>query len=66
MEWYHVLSIILGQAALYFPIFLWLRNEANNDRRELANAIMDLRKDMTTEFRDFHGRLCAIEEGRKK
>ena len=62
MEWYHVLSIIIGQAAIYLPMFFWLRSEANSDRRDFANLMMEMKNEM----RDFHGRLCAIEEARKK
>ena len=40
MEWYHVLSIIIGQAAIYLPMFFWLRSEANSDRRDFANLMM--------------------------
>ena len=62
MEWYQVLSIV----AANFAAFLWLRSEANADRRDLSRIILDVQKEMRDEMKDFHGRICAIEEGRKK
>jgi hypothetical protein len=61
MEWYHVLSIIIGQAALYFPMFFWIRSEANSDRRDFIKLMIEMKDEM----KDFHGRLCKIEENRK-
>lgn len=43
-------------------MFLWLRSEANADRRES----LDLIKAIQQEIKEFHGRLCAIEERNKK
>jgi len=62
MEWTTILGIILGNAAIYMPIFFWMRTEANADRRE----IMAILQDMKSEMKDFHGRMCAIEERRAK
>jgi hypothetical protein len=39
-------------------LFLWLRKEANADRKELSNGISESKK----ESREFHGRLCTLEE----
>lgn len=55
MEWTHVLALIGGNAAIVLP--LWLHLEAKMD--EQSRRIEDL-------MRDFHGRLCAIEERGKK
>lgn len=52
-------------------LFLWVRTESRNDfrkseeenkqiRRDLVDVMRSIEKDM----RDFHGRLCAIEERR--
>jgi len=43
-------------------MFLWLRSEANADRRESLDMIEAIRQDI----KDFHGRLCAIEENKKR
>ena len=69
MEWTQTLTIIGSNFGFMLVMFLWLRSEANADRREwqadrreITKILMELKDDM----KDFHGRLCAIEEGRKK
>lgn len=56
-----VLGVILGNAAIFIPLILWFRAEANSDRRDIVNLIISIKDEM----KDFHGRLCAIEERRK-
>jgi predicted membrane protein len=60
--------------------FLWVRSEANNDRNALSNVQREDRKDllqisrnlemimkeMQQENKDFHTRLCVIEQSRGK
>ena len=58
MEWGQVLTIVASNLAL----FMWARTESNNDRRDLYV----LMKGIQDEMKDFHGRLCAIEERRTK
>ena len=58
MDWTQVLTIVGSNLAL----FIWARTEANSDRRELFG----LMKGIQDEMKDFHGRLCAIEERRTK
>ena len=63
-----VLTLILGNAAVIVPLFLWVRSESRADTRhsdaklestrELVRAIHD-------EVIDFHQRLCEIEGKRK-
>ena len=65
MDWTHVLVIIGGNVGIMLPMFFWLRSEANADRRESATdrrEIMQLIRNIQEEIKDFHGRLCAIEE----
>lgn len=69
MGYEHILALILGNCALIIPLFLWNRAESRADirhmdaklesTRELVRAIYD-------ESKDFHARLCAIEERNKK
>lgn len=66
MNWIQVLTIIAANFGLTITLFLWLRKEANADRREIASSMSDFRKMWAQESRDFHGRLCAIEEKNKK
>lgn len=63
-----ILALVLGNAAFIIPLFLWNRSESRADirhmdaklesTRELVRAIYD-------EMKDFHNRLCKIEEGKK-
>jgi cytidylate kinase len=50
-------------------LFLWMRSEANADRRyfqevqrEDRKDILNLMRSIEMEIKDFHHRLCAIEE----
>lgn len=54
MEWTQVLTIIMANLVM----FLWLRSEASEDRREL-NGMLNAMKEET---KDFHGRLISLEE----
>ena len=58
MAWPEVLTIIAANAGL----FLWTRSESKSDWRHM-DAKIDAIHD---EMKDFHGRLCAIEERNKK
>lgn len=58
MEWIQFGLFLITMGGL----FLWNRSEANSDRREM----MALIKAIEEEIKDFHGRLCAIEERRMK
>lgn len=58
MDWAQVLTIIGANLG----VFLWLRTETRNDYRELRLLIDAIHQEM----KDFHGRLCKIEEERKK
>jgi len=72
-----------GIIAVIVMLMLWLRGEANSDRRHFDEENKTLRREMidimrsieedgkifreqwAAESKDFHGRLCAIEERRK-
>ena len=58
MEWLQVLSLFLANAGL----IIWFRTESRNDHRQVIDLIMAIKEEM----KDFHGRLCAIEERNKK
>lgn len=64
MEWIQVLVIIAAQ----YGVFLWIRTEANADRRDSTRMILDMqsefrhemnefRQEIRQEMKDFHGRL---------
>jgi hypothetical protein len=52
--------------AFFLAPMLWLGSKIDGVRDSLKKDIDDLRKDMQKEMKDFHGRLCAIEEKNKK
>lgn len=69
MEWlqFIILMITLG------GLFLWNRSESNSDRRDFQNENKEIRRELIEvmrsidkEMRDFHGRLCAIEDRKGK
>jgi len=65
MDWVQILTLVGSN----FVIFLWLRSEASADRREAAadrRDILTIIREIKDEQKDFHGRLCAIEERNKK
>ena len=51
MEWVQVLTIIIAT----FGMFLW-------GQRESRSEIRAMRTEIKAEMRDFHGRLCTLEE----
>ena len=61
MEWMQFilfLVTILGVFVGVFGLFLWNRAEARADARNAAAEM----KDFHEAIKDFHGRLCKIEE----
>ena len=54
MEWAQLLTVVGANLAM----FMWARSEAREDQAEMR-IIM---KSIQDEMKDFHGRLCAIEE----
>ncbi len=65
MEWTQFLIMFLGMIGL----FAWNRTESRSDIRHMDNK-MDAMRELTyaihQEMKDFHNRLCVIEEKRKK
>ena len=60
-----VIAIIGGVVAMIgvmIALFLWTRSEASTERRELAAIITTFKDVVLIEMKDFHGRLCALEE----
>lgn len=61
MEWTQFIIFFIG----VFGLFIWNRTESRNDQRSTdakLEAIRALMYEMIQESKDFHGRLCAIEE----
>lgn len=57
-----VATLILGNAAFIIPLFLWNRSESRADYRHLETGVNAQLTAIQAEIKDFHGKLCAIEE----
>ncbi len=73
MEWTQILALVLGNGALIIPLFLWNRSESRADIRHMDAKLDEHRKEVSgliqaihNEMKDFHARLCAIEERNRK
>lgn len=69
MDWTQVLTVLGGNAAL----FLWASRQSRSDFLHLDKKIDDNRREtnqiikaIQEEIKDFHTRLCSIEEKSKK
>ncbi len=58
MDWTQVLTIVGSNIIL----FLWSRAESRADYRHLEAGVNAQLNGIRDEMKDFHGRLCAIEE----
>ena len=68
MDWTQVLTILVGNMAL----FLWATRQARTDFLHLDKKLDENRKETNSlvkaiqdEMKDFHNRLCKIESERK-
>jgi hypothetical protein len=64
MEWVQLILFFIG----VFGLFIWNRAEGRADARHMQSMIQsnrDLIDAIRQDIKDFHGRLCAIEEKRK-
>lgn len=62
MDWIQFSLFIVGNMVFTLTLWIWNRSEACQDNRRC----MDLIEAIKNEMKDFHGRLCAIEERNKK
>ena len=46
-------------------MFFWSRSESRADNRRLEDLVSSMHQETYAEMKDFHGRLCAIEERKK-
>lgn len=63
-----VLGMFIANAALIIPLFLWNRSESREDIRHMDSKLESTRelvKAIYDEVKDFHSRLCSIEERNK-
>lgn len=74
--WEQVLALILGNAAVILPLFIWIRTESRADSRHLDTKLdsnrelirevhsesIKLHYSLIQETKEFHSRLCILEE----
>lgn len=58
MDWMQF-TIFVGSTV---GLFFWNRSESRSDMRQMLAIIEGIQKEM----KDFHGRLCAIEERNRR
>lgn len=62
MDWSQVLFLFFANTGL----IVWFRTESRNDWKHMDAKIDANLQGIREEIRDFHGRLCAIEERNRK
>lgn len=58
MDWVQVISLFLANAGL----IIWFRSESRSDHRQVVDLIIAIKD----EIKDFHGRLCSLEEKNRR
>ena len=68
-----IIGVFIANAALILPLWLWNRSESRSDIRNIDSKIESNRQETNAilqairdDIKDFHGRLCAIEERNRK
>ena len=70
------LTIIISNVGISVAMFLWVRSEANADRRDISNKlsesksettqmIFDMTNTIILESKEFHAKIARIEERNK-
>lgn len=57
-----ILALVFSISAL----FLWSRSETRSDCRRIEDLMTNMHQEIYLEMKDFHGRLCTIEERNSK
>lgn len=58
MDWIQFATFLIVNGVFTLTLWLWNRSESRADNREIVALIRSIQDEM----KDFHGRLCAIEE----
>lgn len=62
MDWNQTFTILIS----FFGLMLWIIREMKQDKISLQVSMEKIAGEITKESRDFHGRLCALEEKYKQ
>ena len=69
IQFFTILLTIITMFLSIVGLFIWNRTESRADIRHMDNKIDSIRElvhAIHSEMKDFHNRLCAIEERNKK
>lgn len=64
-----ILGVFIANASMIIPLFLWNRAESRADYRHVEaklESTRELVRAIHDEVKDFHDRLCKIEERNRK
>jgi hypothetical protein len=68
-----VIGVAIANIGTTITLFLWATSRAAEDKRDLMTRASEDKMEITNliraiqeEMKDFHGRLCAIEERNRK
>lgn len=61
MDWTQFATFFIGNMVFTLTLWLWNRSESRSDMKTMLTLITAIQAEM----KDFHGRLCAIEERNK-
>ena len=68
MDWIQLAVFVVTMGGFLITIcglFFWSRSESRSDVRRIEDLISAIHQEIYQEMKDFHGRLCAIEEQKK-
>lgn len=65
MDWLQVLGVLIGNAAIVIPLWLHLETKMDQQAALMSSQSQEQNKRIEDMMRDFHGRLCTIEERNK-
>lgn len=58
MDWTQFTTFMIANIVFTLTLWLWNRAESRNDMRAMLTLVTAIQSEM----KDFHGRLCAIDE----
>lgn len=62
MDWTQFATFMIVNIVFTLTLWLWSRAESNADRRDILQLVRCIQE----EIKDFHARLCVLEEKNKK
>lgn len=65
MDWLQFATFMIGNMVFTLTLWFWSRSESRSDFRNFEAGINANLLGIRDEMKDFHGRLCAIEERNK-